>query len=228
MLAGVYIHIPFCQVRCGYCDFNTYAGLNRLIQPYAEALSREIGLVADGAVRAGLDRPQVDTIYLGGGTPTLLSVSLVGQMISALRSHLTVLPDAEVTIEANPGTVDAERLSALRAMGVNRLSFGVQSAQPEELKLLERRHTFDDAVQAVHWARQAGFGNLNLDLIYGIMGQTLARWQDTLRRALGLNPEHLSLYSLTIESGTPMYARVQSGNLPMPEPDLAADMYEWA
>jgi putative oxygen-independent coproporphyrinogen III oxidase len=228
MLAGVYVHIPFCQVRCSYCDFNTYAGLGGTIPAYTAALCREIELVAQGASQAGVGMVRADSVYFGGGTPSLLPAREVEAILEGLRRNLTVMPTAEITMEANPGTVDLDRLSALRALGTNRLSFGVQSAQVDELRLLERLHTFDQAVQAVAWARQAGFENLNLDLIYGIMGQTLASWQDSLHRALDLNPEHLSLYSLTVESGTPMQARVQAGELPMPDPDLAADMYEWA
>ncbi len=156
MLAGVYVHIPFCQVRCGYCDFNAYAGLDRLIQPYADALRREAGQVADGAGRAGLGRVSVPTVYFGGGTPTLLPTHLLEQCLHGLRSGLTVLPDAEVTIEANPGTVDARRLAALRAMGFNRLSLGVQSAHVEDLEVLERRHAFDEAVRHRDAYRKSG------------------------------------------------------------------------
>ncbi len=228
MLAGVYIHIPFCQVRCSYCDFNTFAGFESLIPSYADALCSEIGQVARSALSAGIGKVEADSVFLGGGTPSLLRARQVDSILGAVRRDLTVVPGAEMTLEANPGTVDQEQLSALRALGVGRLSFGVQSAQADELRLLDRLHTFGQAVQAVAWARQAGFENINLDLIYGIMGQTLASWRDTLHRAIDLNPEHLSLYALTVESGTPMQVRVEAGGLPMPDPDLAADMYEWA
>ena len=228
MLAGVYLHIPFCQVRCAYCDFNTYAGLQALVPAYTAALCREIGQVGQCAQEAGVGRVDVDSVFLGGGTPSLLPVGQVESLLGALRDAFDVRPDAEITLEANPGTVDPEQLAGLRALGVNRLSFGVQSAQEDELRLLDRLHTFDQAVEAVNWARQAGFDNLNLDLIYGIMGQTFAGWQDTLHRALDLQPEHLSLYALTVEEGTPMQARVLAGTLASPDPDLAADMYEWA
>ncbi len=224
MLAGVYLHIPFCQVRCAYCDFNTYAGLQALIPAYAEALCREIGQVGQGAREAGIGGVEVDSVFLGGGTPSLLPVRQVDSLLGALREAFDVRADAEITLEANPGTVDPGQLAALRALGVNRLSFGVQSAQEDELRLLDRLHTFDQAAEAVSWARLSGFDNLNLDLIYGIMGQTLAGWQDTLRRALDLGPEHLSLYALTVEEGTPMQARVLAGILASPDPDL----YEWA
>lgn len=228
MLAAVYIHVPFCQVRCSYCDFNTYAGLESQMPAYVEAVCSEMGLVGSGALSAGVGQVEIDSVYLGGGTPSLLPAPQVETILGTLRQTLEVTPTAEISLEANPGTVDAGHLMALRSMGVNRLSFGVQSARADELRLLDRLHTFDQAVRAVEWARQAGFENLNLDLIYGIMGQTLSSWHDSLHRALALNPEHLSLYALTVESGTPMHARVQAGELPEPDPDLSADMYEWA
>jgi oxygen-independent coproporphyrinogen-3 oxidase len=228
MLYGIYLHAPFCQVRCSYCDFNTYAGLEGVIPAYTAALCREIELVAQRGAQAGIGRVEADSVYFGGGTPSLLPARQFERILRTLRRELAVIPDAEITVEANPGTVDLDRLSALRSMGVNRLSFGVQSAQADELRLLDRLHTFDQAMQAVAWARDAGFANINVDLIYGIMGQTLASWQDSVLRVLDLNPEHLSLYALTVESGTPMQAKVDAGELPMPDPDLAADMYEWA
>jgi oxygen-independent coproporphyrinogen-3 oxidase len=225
---GIYVHIPFCKVRCSYCDFNTFAGLEALMPAYVQALSREILQVSRAAEQAGPGRPEVTTIFFGGGTPSLLPVGQLARILDELRRAFILMGDCEISLEANPGTVDAGQLAALRSLGVNRLSFGVQSAQEAELRLLDRLHTFAQAVEAVAWARQAGFDNLNLDLIYGIMGQTLAGWQDTLRRAVELNPEHLSLYALTVEEGTPMHARVLAGDLPTPDPDLAADMYEWA
>jgi oxygen-independent coproporphyrinogen-3 oxidase len=225
---GIYVHIPFCKVRCSYCDFNTFAGLEALMPAYVQALSREILQVSRAAEQAGPGRPEVTTIFFGGGTPSLLPVGQLARILDELRRAFILMGDCEISLEANPGTVDAGQLAALRSLGVNRLSFGVQSAQEAELRLLDRLHTFAQAVEAVAWARQAGFDNLNLDLIYGIMGQTLAGWQDTLRRALDLNPEHLSLYALTVEDGTPMQSRVLAGTLPNPDPDLAADMYEWA
>ena len=228
MTIGIYLHVPFCKVRCAYCDFNTYAGLEGLMPDYVETLVAEIRQVAQAADSGGLGRPDVSTIFFGGGTPSLLPTPQVASILQALRRSFSLEETCEISLEANPGTTDAAHLQALRELGVNRLSFGVQSAQPSELQLLDRLHTFEQAAQAVTWARQAGFDNLNLDLIYGIMGQTLSGWQDTLRRALDLAPEHLSLYALTLESGTPMQARVAAGMLPVPDPDAAADMYEWA
>lgn len=225
---GIYLHVPFCKVRCAYCDFNTYAGLEGLMPAYVEALDSEIQQVGRAAALADLGRLEVSTVFFGGGTPSLLPAVQWARLLGSLRRTFALTDDCEISLEANPGTVDAESLAALRTLGVNRLSYGVQSAQPAELAVLDRLHTFEQAVQAVTWARQAGFDNLNLDLIYGIMGQTLEGWQDTLRRALDLTPEHLSLYALTLESGTPMQARGAAGMLPAPDPDTAADMYEWA
>lgn len=225
---GAYLHIPFCQVRCSYCDFNTYAGLDGLVPSYVAALASEVRQMAQAAARAGHGRLTVATVFFGGGTPSLLPVTQVRSLLMALGESFEVEAGSEITLEANPGTVDDRQLSELRASGINRISFGVQSAQAAELQLLDRLHTFEQAVQAVRWARQAGFENINLDLIYGIMGQSLAGWQDTLRRALDMAPEHLSLYALTLEDGTPMQARVVGGELPAPDGDAAADMYEWA
>ncbi len=222
---SVYVHIPFCTVRCAYCDFNTYAGLEGLMPAYVDALCREIRQVGASAPDGPL---LVDTVFLGGGTPSLLAVDQASDILQAIRETFAMSPDAEVTLEANPGTVDADRLLDLRGLGFNRISFGVQSAHESELRLLDRLHTFGQAVEAVHMARSAGFQDVNLDLIYGIMRQTLTMWQTTIDRALELEPDHLSLYALTLEHGTPMQARVEQGLLPEPDPDLAADEYEWA
>jgi oxygen-independent coproporphyrinogen-3 oxidase len=174
----------------------------------------------------------VHTVFFGGGTPSLLSLAHYRPIFEALRTSFALAPDAEITLEANPGTVDQAYLDGLRALGVNRLSFGVQSSHASELKLLDRLHTFDDVIRAVRQARAAGFdasaGGLNLDLIFAVPHQTLAMWQATLLRALALAPEHLSMYALSLENGTPLRSWVYRGLLPMPEADLAADMYNWA
>ncbi len=230
---SIYLHIPFCQVRCAYCDFNTYAGLNDLMPAYAAALAREIRSVgaaaADGTAGA---RPVVHTIFFGGGTPSLLLLAQYEAIFAALRERFDLTAGCEITLEANPGTVDDAYLRGLRALGVNRLSFGVQSAHAGELKLLDRLHTFDDVVAAVAMARAAGFdataSGLNLDLIFGLPYQTLEGWQASVQRVLDLRPEHLSLYALSLENGTPLRAWVYRGLLPMPDPDLAADMYNYA
>lgn len=206
--------------RCAYCDFNTYAGLLHLRAPYVNALLAEMRRVAETSPKA-----RATTLYFGGGTPALLAPADVARLIAAARRWLALVPDAEITLEANPGPLDASRLAALRQAGVSRLSLGVQSAHPAELALLGRIHTWDDAARAARQARAGGWDNLSLDLIFGLPGQTLAQWRQTLDAVLALEPEHLSLYGLTLEPGTPLAQAVASGALPVPDPDLAADMY---
>ena len=220
---ALYLHIPFCSAKCGYCDFNSYAGLpDHLVADYTPALMREMELWA-GAARG----QRVDTVFFGGGTPSLTSLDDMTAITAAVRAHFDVAPDAEWSLEANPTELTREHLDGLRALGVNRLSMGVQSLQPEELTLLERQHSPERVVQAVADARAAGFDNLNLDLIFGIMGQPLEKWQDTLERVLKLAPEHLSCYALTVEPGTALYYQVAKGQIAEPDPDTAADQYEW-
>lgn len=221
---SLYLHIPFCRHRCAYCDFNTYSGQEDLIPAYVEALCNEIRQVG----RTAPNRLPVHTLYFGGGTPSLLPAEAIGLILETCRASFEILPDAEVSLEANPGTLTLEWLRTIRRLGVNRLSLGMQSAHPEDLRLLERQHDFFDVSQTVRWARRAGFENINLDLIYGIPFQTLARWEATLERALGMFPEHLSLYALSIEHATPFYHWVTRGLLPPPDDDMAAEMYEKA
>jgi oxygen-independent coproporphyrinogen III oxidase len=223
-LYSLYLHVPFCRHRCSYCDFNTFAGQERLIPAYVDAIQNEICQVS---ASAGEKLP-VHTVFFGGGTPSLLSAAHLGGILETLRHQFEFQTEVEVTLEANPGTVSFDYLKDLRQVGINRLSFGMQSAHPDDLRLLERQHDFFDVVQAVEWARKAGFDNLSLDLIFGLPGQTLERWQATLERALGMNPNHLSLYGLTIEHGTPLQKRSAHGLIPTVDDDLAADMYEFA
>jgi oxygen-independent coproporphyrinogen-3 oxidase len=221
---SVYLHIPFCRHRCAYCDFNTYAGLNYLIHDYVEAICREIqqiSAIADEQI-------PVHTVYFGGGTPSLLPPHEIDRILTCLSHAFAIEWKAEISLEANPGTLSREYLKNIHAAGINRLSLGVQSMIPGELKLLERQHDFFDVNRSITWARQAGFYNLNLDLIFGLPYQSLSSWKRTLDLALGFRPEHFSLYSLTIEHGTPLQHWVSHGLLPEPDPDLAADMYEWA
>jgi len=229
---SLYLHIPFCRFRCAYCDFNTYAGLDDLIPAYGQALAREIRQVGD---LAPAHSGPVHTIFFGGGTPSLMPLAHYAEIFRALRGSFKLTANCEITLEANPGTVDQAYLDGLRALGVNRLSFGVQSSHAWELRLLDRQHTFEDVIAAVSMARAAGFQpwpdggyGLNLDLIFALPHQTLAMWQATLLRALALAPDHLSLYALSLEQGTPMRSWVTAGLLPTPDPDLAADMYLWA
>ncbi len=222
---SLYLHIPFCRHRCAYCDFNTYTGLDDLKEAYAQALAAEVHQMAAVARE---DRPPVHTVFFGGGTPSLISPAALAQIVQSVRDHFDLLPGAEISLEANPGTVDDAYLEALRALGVNRLSFGMQSANRAELALLEREHNFQAVADAVAMARAAGFDNVSLDLIYGLPDQSLSAWEHSLRAALDLAPDHLSLYCLTIEQGTPMHRWLQQGHIAAPDPDLAADQYEAA
>jgi oxygen-independent coproporphyrinogen-3 oxidase len=219
---GLYLHIPFCQAKCSYCDFNTYAGLDRLYQPYVEGLIREAQWMT-----SRFSHP-VETLFLGGGTPTVLPVELLRKLLTACFDLFVIESGAEITSEANPGTVELDYLRALRGLGVNRLSLGAQSFDAPELAMLGRIHSVDQVGLTVARARAAGFENINLDLIYGLPGQDLVSWERTLEHALALTPQHLSLYCLTLEEGTPLRDRVLRGRLPVPDPDLAADMYELA
>ncbi len=230
---ALYLHIPFCRQRCSYCDFNTYTTLGDLQDAYVAALVEEIRQVSALSAAAGDPRPDVRTLFFGGGTPSLLTTRQLGDILAAARVSFSVWPEAEITMEANPGTVTAGSLAAARALGVNRLSFGVQSALPGELALLGRAHDFAGAVEAVGLARAAGFDNVNLDLIYGLPRQTLDDWSRTLDAVLTLAAAepiiaHVSLYCLTIEPGTPMQRWLHNGTIPAPDPDTAADQYELA
>ena len=221
---SLYMHIPFCTHRCAYCDFNTYAGQEDLIPAYVDALCKEIEFTRrDGQ----LPVPTVHTIFFGGGTPSLLSPPQFDSIFKNIRAAFILTPDCEITIEANPGTVSYENLLKLRETGINRISYGVQSANAFELRMLERAHSFLDVIEAVTSARKAGFNNLNLDLIYGLPEQTIQTWQATVNRILELHPEHISAYALTLEHGTPFGRWSSKGLLPLPDPDLAAEMYEW-
>jgi oxygen-independent coproporphyrinogen-3 oxidase len=219
---AVYLHIPFCRTRCSYCAFNTYAGLSNLIPTYMGALRHEIGLASADSRRS------VHTIYFGGGTPSLIAPSEIEAALDACADAFALAPNTEISLEANPGTVDQPYLEALRRSGVNRLSIGMQSANAPELRLFARRHTTDDTRATVRMARAAGFENISLDLIYGVPHQTFDDWRCSVDAALNMRPDHLSLYSLGIEDATPMRTWVERGTVPLPDPDLAADMYDWA
>ncbi|HSL67426.1 MAG TPA: radical SAM family heme chaperone HemW, partial [Actinomycetota bacterium] len=223
MKAGLYVHVPFCLTRCGYCDFNTYAGLGHLAGGYVDALEREAELWA-----AEWREAKFVSLFLGGGTPTTLPAGRLAKLLDRLRATFGFDPLAEITSEANPDTVDEPYLCALRRAGVARLSMGVQSFDPAVLEALERIHSSEAALRAFAAARAAGFDNVNLDLIYGADGETLESWQPTLERAIELGPEHLSCYALTIEPATPLGRKVAADLVPPPDPELQADMYELA
>jgi oxygen-independent coproporphyrinogen-3 oxidase len=221
---SLYLHIPFCQKRCSYCDFTTYAGQEERIPAYLSALLREITSVGGSAPA----KIQAHTLFFGGGTPSLLSVEQYETILKTIEDVYDLQPGLEVTLEANPGTVSRSYLQSLKKLLFNRISFGMQTSDPVELALLGRIHDFFDVIQAVKWARQAGFEQVNLDLIFGLPFQSLGTWQASVEAALRLNPEHLSLYALTVEHSTPLSKWVGRGLVPPLDEDLAADMYEWA
>ena len=217
------MHVPFCLTRCGYCDFNAYADLGHLRSRYVAALCAEADVVAPS-----WDGVHFDTVFLGGGTPTTLETAELIALLAHLRSRFDIAEGAEVTIEANPDTVDRAMLSELYAAGYGRLSMGVQSFDGGVLGSLERVHSADSARGAFGAARRAGYGNVNLDLIYGAEGESLAAWGATLGEAVALGPEHVSAYALTVESNTPLGRQIASGVRPDPDPDLQADMFGMA
>jgi len=219
---SLYLHIPFCTAKCGYCDFNSYAGQDHLIPNYSEALVKEARLWRN----ATQGRP-VATVFFGGGTPSLMPIDEFASVMDGIRGAFDVAPGAEVSLEANPGSLDEAYLRGLLDLGVNRLSIGVQSFHNDELKDLERIHSAADAGAAFAAARAAGFRNVSLDLIFGLPDQPLERWQQSVEEALVLDPEHISLYALTVEAGTPLARSVARGRTPAPVPDAQADQYEW-
>ncbi len=218
---SLYVHIPFCETKCPYCDFNTYAGIERLIPDYVSALVHELSLWGKM-----LGRPEVATVFFGGGTPSYLPAGHVASILQTVRDCFALAPDSEVTLESNPGDFGEAKLAAYLERGVNRLSIGVQSLDDSLLRMLGRRHSAEQAVQAYTMALAAGFDNVSVDLMYGLPYQTEAAWRDTLRGVLELEPPHVSAYCLTLEEGTPMHRWVDSGQVAEPDPDLAADMYE--
>jgi len=221
--AGLYVHVPFCLTRCGYCDFNTYAGLDHLTGRYVQALEAEASLVS-----TDWSGVRFVSVFLGGGTPTMLSSDVLGGLLRYFGERFDLSHDAETTSEANPDTVDERSLAELRHAGVNRLSLGLQSFDPAVLKALERIHTPESAVSAYRAGRAVGFDSINLDLIYGANGETLESWGETLDRTLDLGADHLSCYALTIEPATALGRTVAAGLVPPPDPDLQAEMYDLA
>src|SRR6266704_3932818 len=226
--ASLYLHIPFCHTRCHYCDFNTYAGILPLREPYVRALLTEIAMAGTFAQLPDGSPRRSRTIFFGGGTPSLLSVSQISRILDACFKNFAVDEDAEITLEANPGTLNQDQLAGLRAAGINRLSMGAQSFDAELLKTLGRIHSPKDITQAVRFARTAGFTSINVDFMFGLPGQTMRHWRETIERALDLHIEHLSLYSLIIEEGTPFYTWTHEGRITPGDEDLCADMYEYA
>lgn len=218
---GLYVHFPFCRRKCRYCDFNSYEGLEGLMSPYVKALCDEMAF-RSAVDPAGLN---VDTVFFGGGTPTVAGADTLTRVLDQARSVFEFCPDAEITTEANPGTIDPASLERLRAGGFNRLSIGVQASQDKILRAIGRIHSFNQAIEAFRWARAAGFTNIGVDLIYGLPGQTGAMWEESLDAVLELGPEHISTYGLQIEDGTPLAVDIHSGFIAVPDDDETAEMY---
>lgn len=212
---SIYIHIPFCLRKCAYCDFYSETRLS-LISDYLKALEQEIALRAQLCSSSALPShgpaPIIDTVYLGGGTPSLLSVTQIGQVLQTIRDNFRVCPDAEITLEINPGTVDGDYLAGLKGTGVNRLSIGVQSFDDAKLVFLNRIHTAEEALKTIGRAETAGFENISLDIIYGVPGETRAAWIKDLKKALDRRPSHISAYMLTLEPGTPLADQLKQGD----------------
>ncbi|PKI93117.1 coproporphyrinogen III oxidase [Actinomycetales bacterium SN12] len=226
---SAYLHVPFCRVRCGYCDFNTYTATElrgAKQDEYADTLIREIALAGAVLGEAGGIRP-LDTVFFGGGTPTLLPAGELAGMLAAATSTFGIRDGAEVTVEANPDTVTPEVVRTLVDAGVTRLSIGMQSAVPHVLAALDRTHRPENVRTAVDAARDAGL-DVSVDLIYGAPGETLADWEQSLDAALALEPDHISAYALIIEDGTKLARQIRRGEVPAPDDDLQADMYEAA
>jgi oxygen-independent coproporphyrinogen III oxidase len=218
--AGLYIHIPFCRSRCSYCDFATGIYQAELAETYVRALLDEISSSRNSGAR-------VDTVYFGGGTPSLLTPDQLERILAALHRQFDIDRDSEVTLEMNPGTVSRDQLRSFREIGVNRASFGAQTFDDAELAKLGRSHTSADTFKTFHELRAAGFDNVSFDLIAGLPGQTLAGWKRNIEQSLALQPEHLSFYLLEVHSGTPLADHIRRGLQPAPDEDLAAEMYEW-
>lgn len=225
---SLYLHIPFCTVRCGYCDFNTYTaselpGASRA--EYPDQLIRELDFAAEVLQRSGARQRQVSTVFFGGGTPTLIPAADLGRVLGRARELWGFEAGAEITLEANPDTVTQESLAQLAEAGFTRVSFGMQSAVPEVLKVLDRTHNPEQIPQVVRWAKAAGL-QTSLDLIYGSPGESLADWRTSLESALAEQPDHLSTYALIVEEGTKLARQIRRGEVPEPNDDLAAEMYE--
>ena len=219
----LYLHIPFCKHKCGYCDFNAYAGMDRLMPDYVGALERELS-------RAREQHPfaRLQTVYFGGGTPSLLSAELIARLLRFVRATFDVAPGAEVTLEANPASTDEAKVQAWLDGGVNRLSLGVEGFEPRALAVLERKTDAAQATRAFGLARAMGMSNVSIDLIYAVPFQSRASWLETLKRGIALGPDHISTYCLTFEEGTLLWRRRAEGRVPEVDPDLQWDQLDAA
>ena len=224
---SLYVHVPFCRFKCFYCDFNTYAGIEGLIPGYIDAITTEVRRWGEALRQNGIS-VVVPTIFFGGGTPSLLEPRYVASVLEAMDDSFIVQGDAEISMEVNPESVSRDAIRGVRGVGVNRFSMGAQSMDNTELRMLGRLHDANRMITAYDELRHAGADNVNLDLMYGLPGQSLQTWEASLEGVLKLSPEHLSLYALTVEESTPFYGWVNEGRLPTPDDDVSADMYEMA
>jgi len=223
---SIYIHIPFCEHRCNYCDFFTTGGYEQeKIEEYCAYLIQEIDIYTS---RADDKECSINSVYFGGGTPSYASEKAIARIMKKIHNDFNVLNNAEITIEVNPRSAIKDKLNAYREAGINRLSIGIQSQNKDELNTLERIHSADEGLETVRSAREAGFDNISIDFMYGTPGQTLQSWEKTLESVKIMDPEHVSAYSLMLEEGTRMTIQVQKGELVLPESDTAADMFELA
>ena len=220
---SLYVHIPFCETKCPYCDFNTYAGIESLMPSYIKALKSEIETWS-----SVLNKPRLKSIFWGGGTPSYLPTRDISSLMNSITKYFALSDNCEVTLEANPGDCTRERLSAIKKTGFNRISIGVQSLDDHELHLLGRRHSADEALSAISSAHEAGFENINADLIFGLPYQPVSSWEHTLESTITTGVEHISAYCLTLESGTPLELDVKSGKVQEPDSDIGAAMYDLA
>ncbi|HEX8566034.1 MAG TPA: radical SAM family heme chaperone HemW [Pyrinomonadaceae bacterium] len=222
MLPGVYLHIPFCRSRCSYCDFAVSIYQSDLAEKYVEALCEEVQ-----SSKFKVQCPAIDTIYFGGGTPSLLTPKQAEKLLRSVSDRFSIQPNAEITMEMNPGTLTPQIARDFRSLGINRASYGAQTFDDDELKRLGRRHTAEDVRKTIDLLRDADFSNVSFDLIAGLPGQSLKDWQRNLNEALILKPEHLSLYLLEIHEGTPLAKHISEGKQPVPDEDLAGEMYSF-
>ena len=220
MVSSLYIHIPFCATKCYYCAFNSYSYHKEEVQAYLDALQAEMALYSSHS-------SPLKTIFIGGGTPSILSAYTLKQLFNNIDMHFQICPNAEITVECNPDTVDSDKLRVMRNAGVNRLSFGLQSMYDEMLSQLGRIHTFDEFLHSYRLAREHGFVNINIDLIFALPKQTMEAWKHTLSETISLEPEHISTYNLVIEESTPFYDWWKSDELVLPSDDVEADMFQW-
>lgn len=225
---GLYIHIPFCKAKCNYCDFNSHAGKASLMEPYFYALESEIRLRSAELCGKPGPVPGFSTVFIGGGTPSLAEPQLINKLMNTCRQHFRLAANAEVSMESNPGTLTFEKLTGYKTSGINRLSIGLQAWQDKLLKELGRIHTREEFEENMKLARKAGFTNINVDLIFGLPGQTMNDWTETISNIISLNADHVSCYSLKIEEGTVFGNRFEAGELEEPDDELDRKMYWYA